>query len=287
MGKRTNIAIIAAIIGAAATIIAAVIGVVFSKDTIVFIESTNENNNSSENTNRDSSKTDDTNNETDYGVLSNAERPENNDNYSVFNADMLYISPCIMAVEIKELGLNGWGVMAYLNDSPIANIKLIDYSNNKIIEEQNVLLGDSYTFLNIPEGLYYYIIECEGYITYCSNMFQLKLNNSEKDVLRWQVGLKQKDGILSQPFKIQLHDSQKNVIKEATVYLRAISLQDNNYDVHSSVIMHPNEDGYLISSSAITEFQLCEGFLLEASIDNENFFQVNIQDDIGICIIQK
>lgn len=181
--------------------------------------------------------------------------------------------------------------------SALIEAQLIDAETGDIIDRKSASLGDEIVFSNIPSGTYYYAVACNGYKSATPyEPFRLERDTSQPvDELPWSVDLEENDNNPSPYFKVQLKDAQGEILKNTSAYVRAVNAQHLTSGEFSACPVTSNDQGYLtlwsnvdgVDYYDVVNFQLFDGYLLEVALENSEYASVDIQGDLGICILYE
>lgn len=176
--------------------------------------------------------------------------------------------------------------------------RLIDYENDKVISTQFTEIGNEIIFEDIPNGIYYYMVLADGYEMYVPySLLRLEYNElAEKDSLTWGIHLERIECDYSEPFKIQICNKQGVPLGNTEAEIRVVSEEDLSPYRYMVDYVVSDENGYLTIcreyngkehyESAV--FSVKSGCQLQIGLKNSvDYFTVEINDGVGICILQN
>lgn len=213
-----------------------------------------------------------------------------------YNADTFTLFTGITAAKMSIDGVEE----SLLSRSPIKRIpleaRLINFDTGKQIDAQTAYLGDEITFTNIPDGTYYYVVSCDGYLAAIPDCpFKLRRDfDTEAAILPWSADLEEEGGVLSQAFNIRIQDIDAHPICNSEVNIRAMSIDNPSPNSFSWQTLYSDENGYLTlwhnvnnqDFYSLVSFQLFSGCCLEVRLGEEgDFFPVQIDGELGVCTI--
>lgn len=214
-----------------------------------------------------------------------------------YNADTftLYTDVAAARMITNDTDIRLLGVQP--NTAILVEAQLIDFETDDIIDQKSAFLGEEITFSNIPSGTYYYTVSCDGYKNaFPDELFRLEEDVSQpKDELPWSVDLEENNSSPSPYFKIQLKNMQGEILRNTSAYVRAINSQHLSPNEFSACPVTSNDQGYLtlwsntdgVDYYDVVSFQLFDGYLLEVALENGEYISVDIQGDLGICILHE
>lgn len=217
-----------------------------------------------------------------------------------YNANKLTLFPGIAAA---KMSIDGFGEFL-LHKTSLGSIpveaSLINFDTGIVVDTQTVDLGYEITFNDIPDGTYYYVVTCDGYLAAIPDSpFKLERNLSlEEDVLSWSVDLEKEEALLSPAFCIRTQDADGHPIRNSEFYIRAVDADNPSPSsiVFSCQPLHSDDNGYLTfwyntnnqDFYGLADFRLFDNCNLEVKLGEEgDFLPVRIDGELGICTIRK
>lgn len=187
-----------------------------------------------------------------------------------------------------------FGILQNTQEEVIVN--LIDNYTNRIVDTKCANLGSTITFSGIPNGTYYYAINCAGYKeTLSRNAFTLERNTTlPEDSLAWYAVIEPNNNEYSIPFTIQVQNVHGEILKNVSVEIGAINTKNLYTDRYSAYLMKTDEQGNLTSWENIdgvdyyhlVSFQLAIGYYFEISTDGM-FGKVDAPGNPSVCIVKN
>jgi hypothetical protein len=177
----------------------------------------------------------------------------------------------------------------------IVSVYLIDYNSKNIVEVQTEYIGNTFSFINIPDGTYFYAVECEGCKTYLPDSpFILKRDAAkEKEKLPWIVSVEREGSFYSEACKIKLVDSIGEAQKNVETQVRVVDMKNLNPNSFVSTSVTTNDEGFLTMWKGIDgrdyydiiEFYVINGYCVQVQ-DSDYIFQTVQVDESGIGIVK-
>lgn len=194
-----------------------------------------------------------------------------------FNADSfsLAISKAALHVSIGNQFTYELGV--YAQDALPVSVSLVNYETGKVIETKNAFVGDTVEFANLPDGTYYYRVDCEGFKTYVpESPFLLQRDPAkEADVLPWAITLEESGKNYGQSFRVQVLDQYGDPVANADASIRGQYQDAPDFDGGFMLDMKTDENGYLMGmfnlDYKVASFQLMDGYVLQVSGDDGEY----------------
>ena len=201
--------------------------------------------------------------------------------------------------EIK-LSLSDVGVYMYTDNQqeprdlgqerPInAKVSLFDFDNDSLIDTKESDKLGQVEFNNIPNGIYYITVICDGYNELISKTpFKLNYNPSHKeDNLVWTISLVGNDDqFYENKFMIKIVDENGIPSIGKKYSIRAIKNGHNRLE-YSSLPIYVDKNGYVSLYHSITRngetteyyepitFELNKEYLIDIFDDNEHYVSIN------------
>ncbi|MBR7056378.1 MAG: hypothetical protein IKI17_04740 [Oscillospiraceae bacterium] len=174
--------------------------------------------------------------------------------------------------------------------SILMQVDLIDFDSGDIIDSKIGYLGDTVHFGDIPNGIYYYRIKCDGYkTTYSIHPFILEYNNQEPtDILPWIVSLEKIDAEFGKGFKVKMISSGEP-IPQYTETMLSVAYRN----AKSEYPVYINEDGFLTlwmgtdsdNYYFIATFYVANGYTLSILNKDNKPIEAHPEPN-GICVLQ-
>lgn len=186
-----------------------------------------------------------------------------------FNADSFSLTISKAALYISIDGQTIYDLGVYAQDALPVSASLVNYKTGEIVETKNAFVGDTVRFANLPDGAYYYRVDCEGFKTYVpESPFRLQRDTSEEaHKLPWAVTLEEIGKGLGQSFKVQVQDQYGNPVANTETNIRGQYQDTPDFDGCFMLDMKTDENGYLMGmfnmDYKVAWFQLIDGYILQ------------------------
>lgn len=194
-----------------------------------------------------------------------------------------HTTPIALINRYNDHSRGGIGASLSLSEKSIVRVQLFNYITGEMADEAVCYLGDVVHFSDLFSGIYYYVAFCDGYrFSRSDRLYQVYHDDSKPfDHASWYLTLEKEDDAYSSAFKIQLLNSQGTPLPDIPVYVCAVSEDHPIPQRYAYSRYITDSNGYLCnipwdSSDDLrpTEFQVCEGYVTQISLDNENYIPV-------------
>ena len=173
---------------------------------------------------------------------------------------------------------------------------LINYKTGEIIQVKEGIVGDTVEFTEIPDGIYYYLVESEGYQQAVpSSPFLLEYDPSKPlSILPWSVELIAEGSTSSEAMSVTIMDTQGAPIPNAEVEIRAVSNDDMLPSSFSYYTVMTDEAGRICQRYWINDVEHIDSAMLQAFdgyswemrlVGQKEFIPIDYSYDVGICVI--
>lgn len=225
-----------------------------------------------------------------------------NTNYlTAFNSNefTLYISETSLKMNTQREEVTEQRTLGATPSEKVSvDISLINYNTDLAVDVRQAFIGDSVTFANVPNGVYYYVVSADGYKTVASSdPFKLNYDSSkEKAILPWAVDMDKEDASFVEPYKIILQD--ESGIPICNVEATVTTFDKNTNTQSASIPVYSNDEGYLTMWSMIEangqqvdyydviDFSASDNYNIEISVDGGSiYYPVEVENGIGICTV--
>lgn len=174
-------------------------------------------------------------------------------------------------------------------------VYLLNYDNYQIVDSQTSYLGSAFNFNNIPDGTYFFVVECDGYDSDVSdNPFTIKFDpNEEEAVLPWAIYLEKNSSSYGQAFYVKMVDSAGHVVKNVDTYVRVVQENETSPKCYCSYPVHTKENGLLavwygrneMYHYNATSFMVKNGFRVQVQNHNGQFVNVSfVSSNRGVVV---
>lgn len=224
--------------------------------------------------------------------------------YGDVNYDEIYpYNAYSIELSTLPLGLRKWiddaegrGLTVYptLAEKSIVRTQLVNYFSGEIVDEAACYLGDSITFPLVQRGIYYLIASCDGYhLAVSEHLVRLDYDDSlETRSPYLELNFEKKTNNYLPIFRICLQDAQGNALSGVPVTMRVVSEDDPTPRAYRHSLYVTDENGYIsnregdyLMPGGILDFQVCEGYVAQILLVDDEFISVPQADGPEVCII--
>ena len=170
-------------------------------------------------------------------------------------------------------------------------VALYNYYDGSLVELKETDFVNDVSFDSLKDGIYFFIVYCDGYKTGYSHAPFLIINdvNKERDVLPWSICIEKNNSTYSDTFLIQIKNGG-SPIKGKEIIVNV--LEGSEANCISGYPFTTDEKGYLqmwysingIEYYSLAYFSLLFGCNLQIEIEDENVFCDVQASDSGIWI---